>query len=274
LDVARISFSLCLGAFFLYGDTSVPFFDRCSVRVNPEIRSTYLSLGKIVEDRPMQVTSIRLGYDVGTIGRIGIRNWDVSSLTDRRHDVHRHALYHTEIGPTWEYDLVIAEDWRLHNDLTVSWTFYDGFENTVANKTYWWWQIEQSLNNPYLTPFYRLRRCVNGSDYLYCRIGMRHRFMIWGGLYVTPELAIDGGNDRNQNRVFGQKTNGDSIGAGFYSISPRLEIGWIFNSYLTCYAWVEQYEVMGSARSVNADSGYRCAHNDWTHGGIGLRIAF
>ena len=49
--------------------------------VTPEVRSSYVSLGKLVEDRPMQITNIRAGYDAGDFGRFGIRNWDVSSLT-------------------------------------------------------------------------------------------------------------------------------------------------------------------------------------------------
>lgn len=85
-----------------------PFF----LEVTPEVRSTYQSLGKIVEDRPMQITNVRAGYDAGDFGRFGIRNWDVSSLTDRRHDAHRHAFYHFEFGPTWEYDLKLAESGR------------------------------------------------------------------------------------------------------------------------------------------------------------------
>ena len=75
---------------FLFASFLSPLFFELA----PEVRSTYQSLGKIVEDRPMQVTSARFGYDAGSFGRFGIRNWDVSSLTDRRDDAHRHALYH------------------------------------------------------------------------------------------------------------------------------------------------------------------------------------
>ena len=108
-----------------------PFF----LEVTPEVRSSYVSLGKLMEDRPMQITSVRAGYDAGDFGRFGIRNWDVSSLTDRRHDAHRHACYHFEFGPTWEYDLKIAEEWTLKSDVTRSWTLYRGFENEASNRT-------------------------------------------------------------------------------------------------------------------------------------------
>ena len=76
-----------------------PFF----VEVSPEVRSTYVSLGKLMEDRPMLVVGSRVGFDAGDFGRFGIRNWEVSSLTDRRSDAHRHAAYHSEFGPTWQY---------------------------------------------------------------------------------------------------------------------------------------------------------------------------
>ena len=34
-----------------------PFF----VEVTPEVRSSYISLGKLMEDRPMQITNVRVG---------------------------------------------------------------------------------------------------------------------------------------------------------------------------------------------------------------------
>lgn len=261
-------------ASLLLAATSLLSPERISGSVTLDVRSTYLSLGKIVEDAPMHISNARIFYDLGDFGKIGFRNWDVTSLSDRRTDVHRHLWYHTECGLVWYYDLKIADGWKLSNDLTSSWTIYDGFEDDDSNKTYWWWQLDQSLANPYVVPFWRIRRCVDGSDYLYCRIGLRRKFSIWEGLYITPELALDGGNARNQKRVFGNLPDGGGIGDGFYSISPRLEIGWRYNEYLTVFAWIEQYEVLGAARDANAASSNKCLHNDWTHGGVGLRVTF
>ena len=91
----------------------------------------------------MQVTNVRAGYDTGTFGRFGIRNWDVSSLSDRRADSHRHALYHTEVGPTWRYDAEIVEGRVLKSDATDSWTIYRGLRHGKGDRTYTWvsWKI-------------------------------------------------------------------------------------------------------------------------------------
>lgn len=229
----------------------------------------------------MQITSIRFGLDTAGLwegwdfGRIGVRNWDVSSLTDRRADVHRHALYHTEFGLTWSYDLRIADRWKLASDLTRSWTLYRGFDDPSAEKTYHWWQIDQSLENPYLVPFYRLRRCFRPNDYLYFKIGLRRRFPLVANIYVTPSVFIEGGNARNYTRVFGSRADGGDWSAGVSSVSFRLEAGWTITENLTLFGFVEQYEVTGgAARDANAASSYLCAHNDWTHGGVGVRMRF
>ena len=248
-----------------------PFF----LDVSPEVRSTYVSLGKIVEDRPMQVTFVRAGLDAGEFGRFGVRNWDVSSLSDRRDDAHRHALYHTEFGPTWQYDLKFCNDWWLVSDLTRSWTMYRGFDSEASNKTYHWYQLDQSLENLYVVPFYRIRKCFRGNDYFYFKAGVRRRFPLFGGLYVTPSVFTEGGSSRNQKRVLGERLDGSRWYDGVASVSFRLELGWRICDVLTAFAFVEQYDIVGgdARRSVSASS-YRCAHNDWTHGGVGVRMHF
>ncbi len=248
-----------------------PFF----LEVTPEVRSTYQSLGKIVEDRPMQITDVRFGYDTGKFGRFSIRNWDVSSLTDRRHDAHRRALYHTEFGPRWQYDLEIADGWRLKTDLTRSWTIYRGFRSRKSNRTYHWYQIEQSVENPYLVPFWRVRKCFRGNDYIYFKAGVRRKIPFWEDFYFTPSVFAEGGSSRNQKRVFGAKRSGGDWGDGVASLSARLELGWRISTNFTAFAYVEQYEVVGGdARRTIRSSSYKCAHGDWTHGGVGLRMSF
>ena len=248
-----------------------PFFFEAT----PEVRSTYVSLGKIVEDRPMQVTFMRVGVDAGDFGRFGVRNWDVSSLTDRRADAHRHALYHTEFGPTWQYDLRFSDDWLVKSDLTRSWTMYRGFDDDSSNRTYHWWQLDQSLENPYLVPFYRVRKCFRGNDFFYFKAGIRRKVDVWDALSLTPSVFAEGGSSRNQRRVLGSRPGGGSWDAGAASVSFRLEAAWRFRENVSVFAFVEQYEIVGGdeRRAVRASS-YRCAHNDWTLAGVGIRLKF
>ena len=254
----------------------VRFLSPFRVSVTPEIRSTYISLGKLVEDRPMQVSDVHLGYDTDVLGVFGVRNWDVSSLTDRRADAHRHCLYHTEFGPYWQYDWKASENVTLKTEFTLSWTLYRGFDDDDANKTYRWYQLDQSAENPYVTPFWRVRRSIEGRDFWYYKFGVRRAFAFCGSFYITPSVFAEGGNDRYFRRTFGENTEGDGWSElGVSSISARLELGWKIRPWATAFAYVEQYEVVGEdTRDTNASSTYACAHNDWTHGGIGIRIRF
>ena len=275
LRVAFIAFAMTFAVSGFADEERVlaPFF----VEVTPEVRTSYVSLGKLMEDRPMQITSVRAGYDAGDFGRFGIRNWDVSSLTDRRHDAHRRALYHYEFGPTWQYDLKLAEEWTLKSDITRSWTMYRGFKGKYAssNRSYAWWQIEQELANPYLVPFYRLRKCFHGNDYVYFRAGVRRRFGVWESLYLTPSVYVDGGSSRCYKRVVGARPDGERWSSGVSSVTFRLEMGWSFCRNFSVFAFVEQYEIVGqAARHAIRASSYRCAHSDWTLGGIGCRLRF
>ena len=248
-----------------------PFY----VEVTPEIRSTYVSLGKIVEDRPMQVTCAFAGFDTGTFGKFAVYNFDVSSLTGRRDDVHRRALYHTEIGPDWRYSFDIADGWSVSTDLKRAWTFYRGFESQSANRTYHWWELSQSLENPYLVPYYRLRRCFRTSSYVWFRVGLRRRFPIVGGLYATPSVYADGGDPRNARRVLGDEPDGCKWRSGVSSVTFRLELGWNVCESMTVFAFAEQYEIVGGDERRATDNGsYRCGHADWTLGGVGMRFKF
>ena len=248
-----------------------PFF----VEVTPEIRSTYVSLGKIVEDRPMQVTCAYAGFDAGPFGKFAVYNFDVSSLSDRREDVHRHALYHTEFGPDWRYSFDLADGWRISTDVKRAWTLYRGFDSRPSNATYHWWQVSQSLENPYVVPYYWLRRGIRSSDYLYFRLGAYRRLPLPFDLYVTPSVYTEGGNARNQKRVLGAEPEGGKWSSGVASVTFRLEFGWKVTENLSAFVFVEQYEVVGGhQRRANDESTYPCAHNDWTLGGGGVRLRF
>ena len=250
-----------------------PFF----VEVTPEFRSSYISLGKLMEDRPMLVVGSNVGYDSGSFGRFGVRNREISSLTDRRSDVHRHACYHSEFGPMWQYDIDIADGWKLTSDFSKAWTIYRGFKGASASsdRTYHWWQIDQALVNPYLTPFWRMREYVHGNEYFYFKLGVRRRFPILEGLSVTPSTFVEGGSSRCIVRVVGDKPGGGEWRGNMSTLSFRLELNWSVSESVSLFAYAEQYMVVGSShRDANGDNPYRCAHNDWTMGGFGARFRF
>ena len=70
--------------------------------------------------------------------RFAIRGRSVSSLSDRRADVHRHALYHTEFGPAWQYEAEVSGNCILKSEVTHSWMLYRGFRHGNGDRSYAW----------------------------------------------------------------------------------------------------------------------------------------
>jgi hypothetical protein len=257
----------------MFASLIAPFF----VEVSPEIRSSYISLGKLLEDRPMALIGSRIGIDTGDLGRFSLRNWEESSLTDRLVDTHRHVFYNSEFGISWQYVQKITETWKVYNDLSMSWTIYRGWKGASvgSNHTYKWCQIEQALINPYVVPFWRLRKYVHGTDYFHFRVGAYRKIPLWTDWSVTPSVFTEGGDAVCVNRIVGRKPGGGDWNGGVAAASARIELGWLMSEHVSLFVFAEQYMVVGGEeRRANRAGSYVCAHNDWTLGGFGARIKF
>ena len=177
----RSIFLACLAlAACAAGGVADPFY----VHVNPSLRTAYHSRARIVEDRPMLMTLTRAGFDtknVGDFGKVGFWNWTVSSLTDRRATRHRHALNEMDYGVFWTYvwDFGRLDDtwrgWGLTTDVMKDWLTFEGYSHPArlakTNASISEWRLAQSLDNPYLTPFYLVRRGLHPHDWLYVQTG-------------------------------------------------------------------------------------------------------
>ena len=246
-------------------------------RVTPEVRTTYISLGKIVEDRPMQITSAKGNIDLDLLGRLGVSYWGVTSLSDRKEYVHRHFTYFNDIGPYLGRDFELAEGWTLKSELSRQWSLFRGFEPAyhASERTLHWSQLDQELANPYLTPYWRLRKVFKPIDLLYFKAGVRHPFDLGHGFFFTPAVQVEGGDSTNNQRRLGRRPNGRNHPEGIASLTFRLELGWKATQNLTAFAAVDRYDIVSRTgrESVEA-SRDPCAAKGITVGSVGLRICF
>ena len=246
--------------------------------VTPEVRTAYISLGKVVEDRPMQITSAKGNVDLDFLGRLGVTFFGVSSLTDRKSHVHWHPLYFNDIGPYWGYDWEVAEGWTLKSELSRQWSLFRGFEPEYesSSHTIHWWQLDQELANPYLTPFWRLRKVHRPMDLFYTKFGVKRKFPFLEDFYLMPMVYLEGGDVTNIERRLGKRPNGGRYNnPTTCSITFRLELGWRISRYFTAFAAVDQYDVvLKSGRDAVRASADECAHTDLTVGSFGVRCSF
>lgn len=266
------------------GGVADPFY----VNFNPSWRTAYQSRGRVIEDRPMFMTLTRAGFDskdYGNFGKIGFWNWDVSSLSGRRDMVHRRPLNEMDYGVYWTYTWDFGQygdewkGWSLTSDFIKDWITLEGYAHTYrkakSNASISEWRFGQSLENPYLTPFYLLRRSSHPTEWFYARTGIRRKFALTDTIAFTPEFYAENGNEFLFERRYGAKPNGGHYHGGLMTLNLILELSWKVSNMATVYANVHQFDVTNDdARERIKARKTVSAVRDLTIGTVGIRFRF
>ena len=102
-------------------------------------------------------------------------------------------------------------------------------------------------------------------------------FLFVEDLFLVSVLVMfaEGGSSKCVERIVGKKPGGGEWRDDVSAASFRLELNWSISEHMALFVYAEQYMVVGSdMREANGANTYRCAHNDWTHGGFGARFKF
>ena len=98
----------------------------------PDVRTAYVSRGRVVEDRPIQANYLRCDLDMGDFGTLGLWHWNYSSLTGRRENLHRRAFHEVDGMAAYRYGLEFSEEWRLTTEVTFCWMTFPGYRGSIA----------------------------------------------------------------------------------------------------------------------------------------------
>lgn len=255
---------------------------------NPHFATAYHSRARIVENRPMFMTSTRVGWDsrnMGDFGRLGIWNWTVSSLTKKRRDVYRRPFNEVTYGLFWTYKWDFAhfdedwKDWGLTTDFVKDWITLNGYRSSYreskTDATISEWRLAQSLDNPYLTPFYLLRRGGHPNDWFYARVGVRRAFKMTDSLTFTTTLHAENGNENLFVRRYGERLGGGRYRSGLMALNLVFDLAWAATDTLSFYTSVHQFgladsELRDSCKAKTA-ANYR---SDLTIFYVGMRCRF
>ena len=250
-----------------------------SLVVTPDVRTAYITRGKVVEDRPFQSTRIRGDVELGPFGKIGCWNWSRNSLSGHRQNATRRAFTEVDYAVFWHYDLKLAEDWRISSELSRAWITFPGFHGAAQqakrDATMLEYRSEQALVNPYLTPFWLMRRSVHPTDWMYIRTGVRRRFALTESLALVPCFFTETGNEIFFEQRYGSRGDGLRYHRGIMSVNGELTLEWRINSHITSFASLQQFDVVSEyvRRAVSGRS-HPKGRRDLTYGTVGLRLSF
>ena len=195
----------------------------------PDVRTAYVSRGRVVEDRPIQANYLRCDLDMGDFGTLGLWHWNYSSLTGRREHLHRRAFHEMDGMAAYRYGLEFSEEWRLTTEVTFCWMTFPGYRGEyrgTADKDELEIWVEQSLDNPYVVPVWKMRRGVEAVDFTYFKYGLEKPFAIRRDLTVTPCVCLESGNERLCRQRYGDLPGGGRYNAWVMSMQSEIDVNW------------------------------------------------
>ena len=257
-------------------------FSPVSVSLQSDARTAYQSRGRIIENRPVSTFLGRAAYEVGPLGKIGLWNWDVSSLGNKRRDVHQRPFNEVDLGVFYHYDWALDDDgaWVLTNDLLKDWITLNGYRPEYrarkTDATISEWRFEQALRNPYVTPYYLLRRGIHPNEWFYTQIGARKAIALPLDFTFTPMFYVETGNEYHFERRYGKRVDGGRhYHSGAQSTNLKLDLAWKASSNVSLFLNVQQFDIVSEdARDAVKAKTTAEARRDLTILSLGLRARF
>ena len=180
------------------------FLPDLNLKVRHEFHSAYISStsGGTGETRPMLTQMLSGTYGLGEWGKVGGYAWTRNALTGQKDKYRRRAYECFEYGVEYSYL------WKFHKDLGL----YSYIDHLWSPAPGWYEHdrplhgvvLEQALNNPWVTPYYKFFGAYYPSQWETLKLGMKKPIDgLCDGLVVTPYAEIIGGDSRRYKAKYG-----------------------------------------------------------------------
>lgn len=261
-----------------FGETNL--WDAAASRVQvtafADVESAYWARGVIVDKHPFSAQYVGLNADLSPFGYVGGYAWSVSSMSSSGQAAKRRNAYNeVDYGAVYGYALELADGWALDTWTGPKWVTLPGYRphaNTIHE-----WNVGQSLKNPYVTPYYLLRRAYRpNGGWCYWDVGLTRSWELCDRLTLTATAFAELGDARHLRSQYGPNPHGDgSYSHGIMALNLLLRLDYAVTDWLGVYGFIHQFD------TVNADGRDALDANtnpeslkDLTMFGVGAMVKF
>ena len=219
-------------------------FWRFEGRLSAEFESAYLSSsGTLCDTRPTALQNLDWAVHIGDYGKLYGYGCFLSMMHDRQHELHRPAFNEFEGGAFYGYDWKITDDVTFFNGAGGVWNPLFGYRNGYDD-TLWEFRYFQSLQNPYLTPYWDTLTLIEPGQWTRLRFGVRRDFALTDEL--TLSAWIDGvwGDNRRYEARYGDRPEYQFFGGAFCTSTVGLQLTWRFAERWLVYAKIRQFDTL------------------------------
>lgn len=248
---------------------------RLSFSAFADIESAYWARGAIVDKNPFSAQFADLSLNLDPFGRIGGYAWSVSSLAKSGQSATRRNAYNeVDYAVYYGYGLELAEEWTLDTTVAKKWVTLPGYRphaSTISE-----WNVSQSLKNPYVTPYYLLRRAYNGQKWCYWDVGLTRSWKFLDDFTFTATAFGELGDSRHFTAQYGANPHGDGrYSSGLMALNLMVRLDYALTEWLGVYAFVHQFDVVSSdARDALDNDKSPQSRKDMTIFGVGMAVNF
>ena len=250
-------------------------FFRFSGRLFAEFETAYLSSsGTLCDTKPTALQNLDWTIQFGDYGKLYGYGAFLSMMHDQQHELHRPAFNEFEGGVFYGYDWRLSENVTLFNGAGGVWNPLFGYRNGYDD-TLWEFRYFQSLENPYLTPYWDTLTLIEPSQWTRLRFGVRREF----ALSETVSLLawVDGvwGCKRRFAARYGDYPERRFLDGAICTSIVGLQLSWRFAESWSVYAKVRQFDTLNhQARQAEKRKSIYWARCDITIGTIGVAYEF
>lgn len=245
-----------------------------------EFATAYKTRGAVIDSRPLFAESCDLLFDLSPFGFLGGNVWSGSAVSRGGQSYRRrNAFNEVYLAVYYGYDLEFNDDWYLRSAAGRGWDTLPGYHDELC-KGFYEWLFTQSLENPYVVPYYLMRRAFGAADGCYWEVGLRRTFELTHELRLTVNFSTELSSDRHLKALWGANpcTEDGSYTYGFMGVNLDIRLAYYFTEWLNVYVFVHQYDVVNpdfrDALDYYDGAGCPEAIADITYGGVGLQIRF
>ena len=244
-----------------------------SVDAYADVESAYICRGYVWDVRPYSAQFVDGAIDLGDFGRVDAFVWTMSAMSGSGSSaaMKRRAYAEADYLLRYSYGIDLAEGWRLTSGVARQWVTNPGY---VGGRTVCDWQFMQSLANPILTPYWKVRAIHHPFNEAYWIVGAKRSFELMEQLTFTVDFFGDLGDSRHFENLYGAKVAGRYRG-GLQALNLVFRLDYALNEHVGLFAFVGQFGVVShesrvAVKAMNVPE----ARRDLTFGGMGITFAF
>lgn len=248
---------------------------RLSFSAYADVESAYWARGVIVDKNPYSAQFVNVEANLSPYGRIGGYAWSVSSMSRTGQDACRQNFYNeVDYCAYYGYSLDIVRDWALDTSIGPKWVTLPGYHPHATTMDEL--DLRQSLNNPYLTPYYLMRRFVHPTDMCYWDVGVTRSWDLMERLTMSITAFAEFGNSRHLMAQYGHHPSGDGhFTNGLMALNLLVRIDYALTDAIGIYAFVHQFNTANEDARAALDADLRPESlKDLTMFGVGITVKF